>query len=146
MGLTRAFGGRLNGLGITRVEHSFLAINGRMVIFKSTMRDKTRYHRACEQHAIQDASQHYALFAGVNPTFVPFKEQQVNVNPSSHGPGSLLSIPLNSCIILTVTKLASVSAYCCPRQIRGPPLNGRYSQPGRRFSQRSGRYIAASGP
>lgn len=43
------------------------------------------------------------LQAGVNPTFVPFREQQVNVRLSSHGPASLLSILANICTNLTVT-------------------------------------------
>src|SRR5687768_350734 len=78
--------------------------------------------------------------AGVNTTLTPFPLQHVNVNPSTHTPvSSRPSTLANSCANLTVTYPASVNAYCCPKQILGPPLNGRYSQPGRRCSQRSGR-------
>jgi hypothetical protein len=38
-----------------------------------------------------------------SPTFVPFKLQHVSVNPSLHGPLSLLSRRSNSCTSLTVT-------------------------------------------
>jgi hypothetical protein len=59
---------------------------------------------------------------------------------------SSLTILSYLCMILTITYPASVRANCCPRQILGPPLNGRNSHPGFLPTQRSGLNSSASGP
>ena len=83
-------------------------------------------------------------------TRAPFRLEHVNPNPSTHAssiPTALTSA--SSCSILTTTYDTSFSANRCPRQMRGPPLNGRYAHPGFRsllVSHRSGRNSAASAP
>jgi len=84
-------------------------------------------------------------------TLTPPNEHIVNVKLSLHLPSppfsrALLSNPPNSCNILTSTYPASVNAYCCPKQILGPPLNGKYSHPGLKVSHLSGLNSSASAP
>lgn len=85
-------------------------------------------------------------WTGVRATFVPFAVANVNPKSSVQGWGSRVSIVSNCCIILVIVYPASVSANCWPMQIRGPPLKGRYAQPGLIFSHLSGRNSSASGP
>ena len=60
------------------------------------------------------------------------------------------SISLNCCTRRVTTYPASISALCCPKHMREPPLKGRYAQPGRsgfsESSQRPGLNSSASDP
>jgi len=83
---------------------------------------------------------------GNNAAWTPFPDPKVRCKLSIQGMESLLSIFSNSCTNLTNVYPASVNANCCPTQILGPPLKGKYPHPTRRVSQRSGLNSSASSP
>ncbi len=65
--------------------------------------------------------------AGVTLTKQPCSIDKLIPNFWMGGRSSRRSIALNACNKRNVIKAICVNANCCPMQMRGPALNGRYS-------------------
>lgn len=84
--------------------------------------------------------------AGIKRHWTPLFNVSDNVNCSLQSVGSKFSMPEKAWSRRAIVYDDSVRANFWPGQIRGPPLKGKNSQPGRRPSHRSGRNSSASSP
>lgn len=106
-----------------------------------------RVQRAQGLHKTVLPLQRLSLYSRRSLTLTPSAGQFVRVKLWRAGLGTCdPSMSPILCKRRIITYASSVSANCCPMQIRGPPLNGRYSHPGRRLPHRSGRNWSASSP
>ena len=92
-----------------------------------------RHSRVCTSQVFKRMSslhQSYKLFAlaaSQKPTRTPFAgDITISLLKTISPSFQYLSIFSNFCSILTTVYPISVNANCCPIQIRGPPLKGRY--------------------